>query len=54
MTDTKPMENTKPVLKESEKYQKPTLVELGSILALTEGLFDKDDDGCYAGHNNNS
>ncbi|MDE0686758.1 MAG: lasso RiPP family leader peptide-containing protein [Candidatus Poribacteria bacterium] len=52
MTDVKFAGDAKPVLQELETYEKPTLVELGSILALTAGLGTKDDDGCYEGHNN--
>ena len=52
MTDVKFAGDAKPVQRELETYEKPTLVELGSILELTEGLGMKDDDGCYEGHNN--
>lgn len=35
-----------------EEYAKPTLDELGSILDLTAGLFQLDDDSPSAGHLN--
>ena len=43
MTDVKFAGDAKPVLQELETYEKPTLVELGSILQLTAGAFPKGD-----------
>ena len=43
MTDVKFAGDAKPVLRELETYEKPTLVEVGSILQLTAGAFDSGD-----------